>query len=78
MVLEFMQRGQLAAGDPNAFPVLFISSVMQVLAVPIASYLLLYVLLCTTSITFAYASAGNNLALISRAWLPVRSAVTRA
>lgn len=32
MVLEFMQRGQLTAGDPNAFPVLFISSVMQVTA----------------------------------------------
>ncbi|KAK9821432.1 hypothetical protein WJX81_004949 [Elliptochloris bilobata] len=28
-VLEYMQRGQLAAGDPNAFPVLRIASVMQ-------------------------------------------------
>ena len=37
MVLEFMQRGQLAAGDPNAFPVLFISSVMQVTALLLAS-----------------------------------------
>lgn len=40
LVLEFMQRGQLAAGDPNAFPVLFISSVMQVIALMLVSHTL--------------------------------------
>ena len=34
VVLEFMQRGQLATGDPSAFPVLFIGSVMQVAYFP--------------------------------------------
>ena len=34
VVLEYMQRGQLAAGSPDAFPVLHIASVMQVPAAP--------------------------------------------
>ncbi len=36
VVLEYMQRGQLAAASPDVFPVLHIASVMQVPAGPAA------------------------------------------
>ena len=35
VVLEYMQRGQLAAGSPDAFPVLRIASVMQARLQPV-------------------------------------------
>ena len=51
VVLEFMQRGQLAAGDPNAFPVLIIGSVMQVSYIPASPHVC--VLLCMMHMTHA-------------------------
>ena len=74
MVLEFMQRGQLAAGDPSAFPVLFISSVMQVTPVLTAASALVKPLPRTVSTRTADASpaAYSNTDLC--AWLTVRLA----